>query len=67
MSTTIKSKKKPKRSTQRALVVKKLANRYDVTVQMVYQALKNDRTSELAEEIKKEYNRLIKAIDNVLK
>lgn len=67
MSINSKIRKKNNRSTQRALIVKHLAGKYDVTVQMIYQALRNERVSAFAEEIIKEYNHQMVAIDNILK
>ncbi|MBS1740697.1 MAG: hypothetical protein JST88_09170 [Bacteroidetes bacterium] len=67
MAITNKSKKITKRSTTRALLVKELAKKFQVDRNHVYLCLRGDSQSETAEEIKREYNRLMKAIDNVLK
>jgi|GEM_PF-3114934 len=68
MSAIAKSKKKytPK-SSKRAMLVRELAARFQVTEKTVYNAINGDHDSDLAQQIKKEYNRLMKAIDNALK
>lgn len=49
------------------MLVNELAARYSVTHRTVYNAINGEQDSDLAEQIKKEYNRLMKAIDNALK
>lgn len=67
MKSTIKDRKITKRSTARALIVKQLAAKFEVDRNHVYLCLRGDSQSETAEQIQKEYNRLMKAIDNALK
>lgn len=67
MTINSKCNKKTNRNTQRALIIKHLAVKHDVTVQMIYQAMKADKISNLAEEVIKEYNHLMSAIDKLLK
>lgn len=66
MTRTDKSKKKENK-TQRALVVKELANKYNVTDGYVRQCLLRYVDNEKSEEICRDYNRLMKEIDNVFK
>lgn len=67
MKATIKDRKITKRSTTRALIVKQLSKKFEVEINHVYLCLRGDSQSETAEQIKKEYHRLAKAIDNALK
>jgi len=61
------SKNRKKYNAKSALVIKQLAAKYEVTETFVRLALRNERDSETAEAIKKDYKNLIKAIDNILK
>jgi len=61
------SKSRKENRNQKALVVKKLSEHFGVSLSYVYGSVKGDFKNETAEEIKKEYNRLMKAIDNVFK
>jgi len=61
------SKNKKENRNQKTLVVKKIAEMYDVSVAYVYGSLRGDYKNETVEQMKKEYNRLMKAIDNVFK
>lgn len=65
MSAIRKSRKKY--DAKSAFVIKQLAISYEVTDVFVRLAVRGDRDSETAVQIKKEYNRLMKAIDNALK
>lgn len=67
MSTIDKSKNFHKRSTQKALVVKAIAKKHQVTEAMVYMAIRADRGSELSEVIRKDFNEKMKSIENALK
>lgn len=64
MGTNSKSRKKY--NAKSALVIKELAKRYEVSDAMVRLSISGDRTSDTAEEIKKEYNRLMKEVNTAL-
>lgn len=49
-----------------SLIIKRLASKYEVTESFVRLSIKGDRDSNTANAIKKEYNKLIIAIDKVL-
>jgi hypothetical protein len=63
--TTSKNTKKRSRSTQKAFIVKVLAKKHGVTEALVYMALRGDRKTDLAENIKRDYARLTRAIQQV--
>lgn len=63
----ITSKSRKKYDTTKALVIKQLAQRYEYSADYVRKCINGDRESEVADEIKKEYHRLYKAISNALK
>lgn len=62
-----KGKSRKKYNAKSALIVKQLAGKYEVSEAFVRMSISGDRVSETAELIKKDYNRLYKAIDNVFK
>jgi len=66
MTRTDKSRKKENK-TQRALVIKQMAAAYNVSDSYIRQCLLGYWNTEKSDEISKEYNRLMAAIDNVFK
>jgi len=65
MSTAKNRKNDLKR--EKALIIYRLSQQFQVTDRYVRMAVRGDVKNENAEEIKREYNRLMKAIDNVFK
>lgn len=62
----IGTKNRKKYDTMRAMVVKELAKKYEVSDSFVRMAVNGDRVSETAEAIKKEFAQLTKDISNLL-
>lgn len=58
MNTTPKSKKRTIRDTKKSFIVKELALKYRITSAMVYKAMRGDSDTELADVIKKDFNRI---------
>lgn len=58
MNATPKSKKRTIRDTKKSFIVKELAIKYHITPAMVYKAVRGDSDSELADVIKKDFNRI---------
>lgn len=61
------SKSMKKYNAKSALVIKHLSEKHQVTEQFVRMSIRGDRESETATEIQKDYKRLVKAIDNIIK
>jgi hypothetical protein len=55
-----------KRNNYNTDVINRLAQKYGVTDRFVRQSLKGDRDSETAETLKKEYHKMVKALDDKL-
>jgi len=60
-------KSRKKYDGKKAIVIKELAERYQVTEGYVRIALRGDMDNETTREIVKDYNRLYKALENVFK
>lgn len=60
-------KNRKKYDGTKALVIKQLTKKFEYTTDYIRKCIRGDADSIYADEVRKEYNRLYKAIDNVLK